>query len=139
MSTQPSPSRKANERQSFAAEVQARFSKGPTDHVGAVKHFEAVELSTLVTVIRDLVAARGLRYQDRVEEIRERLLYNGVAELPSSGDMNLWILSEERQGVGVLVEAKLFHPTERSAEADEYLAEFFRELEERLLKMESPK
>lgn len=122
-----------DEPQSFAAQVEAKFYGGLLPYVGVVRHFEGAELSRVVEAARGLMTSKGLRYKDAVEEIKGRELYTNVAQIAKEGEMNLWIMAEKRTGVGVLIEARMFHLFEFSAEANEYLARFIEELEASML------
>jgi hypothetical protein len=99
------------------------------DHVGSVKHFEGIQISTLTDRIRRLTPSLASRYDDETIEINGNKIYTNVAQVGQEGDMYLWIKGTEVEEVGVVVEVKVFHETEASAVADELLARVVSELE----------
>ena len=115
----------------FAARAEERFFT--LDHVGVVRHFEGVELQRVQSAVRTMLDKRGSGYEDALEERRGKMVYTNVASIRPEGGLTLWVSATLVEPVGVVVEAKLFHTTEQSAEADEQLSLFINELQERIL------
>lgn len=107
--------------ESFARAIEQTFAGRP--HVGAVTHFEGLDLPAVAARVRGALERLHLRYQDAVEDADGRRVYNALALVPAGGGMELWVAAGERQGVGCQIEVRLFHSLEESAQADEYLAE----------------
>ena len=120
-----------DETGSFAARAEERFFT--LDHVGVVRHFEGVELQRVQSAVRSMLDKRGSGYEDALEERRGRMVYTNVASIRPEGGLTLWVSATLVEPVGVVVDAKLFHSTEQSAEADEQLSLFIDELQERIL------
>ncbi len=116
---------------SLAARAEERFFT--MDHVGVVRHIEGIGLEKVEAAVRAMLGGRGVGYQDAVEELRGRTVYTNVAELRPGGSFTLWVSVTLVSPVGVVVDAKLFHRTEESAEADEELSRFVEELQVRAL------
>lgn len=132
MSTVDSTPKRSDRPGSLAAEAEERFFT--LDHVGVVRHFEGVDLGHVASLVRAMLGERGARFEDATEELRGRAVYTNIATLQSDGGMILWLKATLFEGVGVVVDAKLFHSTEQSAEADELLSRLVGNLEERVLK-----
>lgn len=131
MSTPSSAPKHEDSSKSFAARAEERFFA--LDHVGVVRHFEGVDLNRLMPQAKTMLAERGAAYEDDLEELRGRLVYTNVATPQSPHGMTLWLRATLFEGVGVLVDAKLFHSTEQSAEADELLSRFIAELQQKMM------
>jgi len=101
------------------------------DHVGAVRHLEGADLMSVISVIRGVMKSFCQDFRDAVEELRGRLVYTCVAD-SRSGEMKVWVTATQVEGVGVVMDVKLFHQTEASAEADELLADMMGEIESRV-------
>lgn len=133
MSTPDSAPKASDSPRSLSARAEERFFT--LDHVGVVRHFEGVDLQRMVPVVKAMLHERVARFEDAIEELRGRVTYTNIATLQSDGDLTLWLKATLMEGVGVVVDAKLFHTTEQSAEADEQLSLFVGELQERILKV----
>jgi hypothetical protein len=107
---------------SFAAEVEARLRGRP--HVGAVMHFEGAGVSELAALLRHVLDNDRLSHEDAVEEANGAPVFNAVVPIAAGEGMELWLSASEKQGVGCKLELRLFHAIEDSAQADEYLAHF---------------
>lgn len=116
----------------LAARAEERFFT--LDHVGVVRHFEGVEMPPVQSLVRTMLGERGAAFEDSLEELRGRVVYTNIATLQAGGELTLWLKATLFEGVGVVVDAKLFHSTEQSAEADELLSRFVGELQDRVLK-----
>ncbi len=122
---------KENKERSLAKEAQSRFFA--LDHVGVVRHFEGVDLHELENAIRKILVSEGAKFEDSEEQIKGTRVYTNVANFDSSnGSLDLWITGSEVQGVGSIFDAKMFHPTEQSAEADERLSNFVEKLQKEI-------
>lgn len=127
MYTRDSTPKASDSSRSFAALTAERFFA--LDHVGAVKHFEGLELERVVSLTRKILNLRRARFEDATEQIMGRSVYTNVASLQQEGPLTLWITARYVDDVGVILDAKIFHPTDRSAEADELLAHILEELQ----------
>ena len=116
---------------SLAARAEERFFT--LDHVGVVRHFEGVEMRHVRSAVRSMLDERGSGYEDALEERRGRVVYTNVASIRPEGSLTMWLSATLVEPVGVVVDAKLFHSTEQSAEADEQLSLFVNELQKRVL------
>lgn len=123
MST-PDSAPKPVDRVSLAARAEERFFT--LDHVGVVRHFEGVDLEGIIPRVKAAIARNGGPVEDAVEELRGLPVYTAIA--PLKNGMTIWVKATHFAGVGVVVDAKLFHSTEQSAEADEMLSRFVDEL-----------
>ncbi|MDG6911217.1 MAG: hypothetical protein JRN18_02590 [Nitrososphaerota archaeon] len=121
----------SDETGSLAGRAEERFFT--LDHVGVVRHFEGAELQRVQSAVRSMLDERGSGYEDALEERRGRKVYTNVASLRQEGGLTLWVSATLVEPVGVVVEAKLFHSTEQSAEADEQLSLFVNGLQERVI------
>ncbi len=111
----------ADSRRSLAREAQSRFFA--RDHVGVVRHFEGVGLERLINPIRSILDSRGAKFEDSEEQVLGRSVYTNIATFGSpNGPLTLWLTLTEVRSVGSVLDAKMFHQTEQSAEADEALA-----------------
>ena len=129
MSTQGSTPKPNDTAGSFAARAEERFFT--LDHVGVVRHIEGVELQGVMPQVKSILAAHGGQTEDALEEIRGMPVYTAIATLRNG--LTVWVKATQVGGVGVVVDAKLFHSTEQSAQADEQLSLFIDELQERVL------
>jgi len=114
---------------SFSARAEERFFT--LDHVGVVRHFEGVELQSVMPQVKSILAVHGGQTEDALEEIRGMAVYTAIAALRNG--LTVWVKATQVGGVGVVVDAKLFHSTDQSAEADELLTRLVDELQERVL------
>jgi hypothetical protein len=122
---------RANNQKSLAKEAQSRFFA--LDHVGVVRHFDGVDLKRLVDTIRTILVSESAKFEDSQEQMYGTSVYTNIATLDSlNGSLTLWITGTDVQAVGSVFEAKLFHPTEQSAEADERLSSFVEKLHKAL-------
>lgn len=118
-------------KRSLLREAQSHFFA--LDHVGVVRHFEGLDLATLVNKIRALLVSEGAKFEDSQEQVRETLVYTNVANLESlNSSLTLWITVTDVKGIGAVLDAKMFHPTEQSAEADERLSGLVDKLQKEL-------
>ena len=124
MST-PDSTPKPADKVSIAAQAEERFFT--LDHVGVVRHLEGVDLQGIMPRVRSIVAAHGGPVEEAVEELRGLPVYTAIA--PLGNKMTVWFKVTHFAGVGVVVEAKLFHSTEDSAQADEQLSILMDELQ----------
>ncbi|MDV3293837.1 MAG: hypothetical protein LYZ70_06165 [Nitrososphaerales archaeon] len=115
---------------SLAARAEERFFT--LDHVGVVRHFEGVDLDRVVSSLGEMVGAQGRKVEQATEDLRGRLVHTCVVEPWQSEPLILWLTATQVEGVGVVVDAKIFHPTEQSAEADEELSRLMGDLERRI-------
>lgn len=132
MSTPDSAPKARDSTRSLADRAEERFFT--LDHVGVVRHFEGVDLQRVVPLVRAMLDERGAKFEDAIEELRGRVSYTSIGSLQSGDELTLWLKATLVEGVGVVVDAKLFHSTEQSAQADEQLSRFIGELQERILK-----
>lgn len=102
------------------------------DHVGVVRHYEGNDIKDLIAPIRDMLSSRGAKFEDEIGQIQGRVVYTNVATFQSGRALTLWLTATEIQGVGTVLDAKLFHETEQSAEADEQLSLLVEELQQRI-------
>ncbi|MDG6898232.1 MAG: hypothetical protein JRN24_00695 [Nitrososphaerota archaeon] len=109
---------------SLAALAEERFFT--LDHVGVVRHFEGVDLQAAMPRVKSTIARHGGPIEDAVEEVRGLPVYTAIA--PLRNGMTVWFKVTHFEGVGVVVDAKIFHATDQSAEADELLSRFVDEL-----------
>jgi hypothetical protein len=109
-----------------AHRLKTRFGGRP--HVGVVTHFDGLDVPAAVARIRAVAAALDLPLQGAVEEIEGRRVFSAAAPVRRAGGLEVWLVASEQPAVGCTVEARVFHPIEQSAEADEYLAELSRRL-----------
>ncbi|MDG6953516.1 MAG: hypothetical protein JRN33_00830 [Nitrososphaerota archaeon] len=116
---------------SLAEKAEERFFA--LDHVGVVRHFEGVEMRHVRSAVRSMLDESGSGYEDALEERRGRAVYTNVASIRSEGGLTLWLCATLVEPVGVVVDAKLFHSTEQSAEADEQLSLFVNRLQAKVL------
>jgi hypothetical protein len=107
---------------SFVRDLEARLRGRP--HVGAVMHFEGVDVPDLAARLRLLLDDNGLAHEDALEEPNGAPVFNAVAPVTVGEGMELWLSASEKQGVGCKLELRLFHAIEDSAQADEYLVRF---------------
>jgi hypothetical protein len=107
---------------SFASDVEARLRGQP--HVGAVVHFEGIDVAGLATRLRHLLDDSGLGHEAAFEEANGAPMFNAVAAVAVGEGMRLWLCASEKPGVGCKLELRLFHTLEDSAQADEYLTRF---------------
>ncbi|MEN3048547.1 MAG: hypothetical protein ABDH63_07200 [Candidatus Caldarchaeales archaeon] len=104
--------------------IRAFFAK---PHVGTVKHFDGVTLEELEGALRDVICTAGLRFEMEIEEHEWKPVLNALVDL---GDgLQCWLRAEEHQDSGCLIEAKVYHPLELSAQADERLTQLMYEVE----------
>ena len=129
MSTQGSAPKPSDTAGSLAARAEERFFT--LDHVGVVRHFEGMGLQSVLPQVKSILAAHSGKTEDALEEIRGMSVYTAISALENG--LTVWIKATEVGGVGVVVDAKLFHSTDQSAQADEQLSQFIDELQERLL------
>ncbi len=107
---------------SFAADVEARLRGQP--HVGAVVHFEGVDVAGLGARLCGFLDDSGLGRQAAYEEADGAPVFNAIIPIAAGEGMELWLSASEKPGVGCKLELRLFHVLEDSAQADEYLARF---------------
>ena len=112
---------------SLAATAEERFFT--LDHVGVVRHVEGVDLTAVVPQVKRLLDRRGATFEDATEVVNGITVYTSIAHFAKSG-FTMWVKASEFEGVGILVDAKVFHDPEGGAAADEELSEFMAELEE---------
>lgn len=117
---------------SLAATAEERFFT--LDHVGAVRHIEGADLRSVLPHVKAMLNEGGAKFEDAVEELRGMMVYTNIATFKPPKGLTLWVKATQFEGVGVVVDAKLFHTTDQSAEADEELSRFMAELEERVLR-----
>lgn len=101
----------------FAARAEERFFT--LDHVGVVRHFEGVDLQGVIPQVKSILAAQGGQVEDALEEIGGMAVYTAIA--PFGEGLTAWLKATQVGEVGVVVDAKLFHSTDQSAQADERL------------------
>ncbi len=106
--------------QAPASAMERRFAARP--HVGTVTHVEGREPGAVVARLVGALEALGLPAEEAVEDVRGQRLYSVVAGVPLGEGMELWLVVSEVAEVGCKVETRLYHVTEESALADEYLA-----------------
>lgn len=123
MST-PDSAQNGPDSPSLAARAEERFFA--LDHVGVVRHFEGVDLQAIVPRLKSMLGREGGPVEDAVEQVRGLPVYTAIA--PLKDGMTAWFKVTHFEGVGVVVDAKLFHSTDQSAEADELLARFLGQL-----------
>lgn len=128
MSTQGSTPKPSDTATGLAARAEERFFT--LDHVGVVRHFEGMELKGVTPQLKSILAAHGGKTEDALEELRGLPVYTAISAL-SSG-MTIWVKATQVGGVGVVVDAKLFHSTDQSAEADELLTRLVDEIQEKM-------
>jgi hypothetical protein len=125
----PSSAPKANDRGgTLASQAEERFFT--LDHVGVVRHFEGVGLDRITLSVSATVDASKTKVEQATEEVGGRTVYTCIASDWPRRPLVLWLKATLFEGVGVLVDAKIFHPTESSAEADEALSSFMEKLGE---------
>lgn len=120
----------ADSKDSLSKEAQSRFFA--EDHVGVVRHFEGVDLDLFVRTVRGVLASEGVKFRESKERVDDILVYTNVGELDSNRALTFWITITEVRGVGSVLDAKVIHPTDYSAEADERLAAFVDKLSKTL-------
>ncbi|HIQ30056.1 MAG TPA: hypothetical protein EYH45_05775 [Candidatus Caldiarchaeum subterraneum] len=91
-------------------------------HVGLVKHVEGVSSEEAkLRIIKVLERLRVGKY--KVVEYEEPERTDIVAELVYNGSkLTIWFVLLERGDVGCVIEIRVYHKMEESAEADEYLS-----------------
>lgn len=114
---------------SLAARAEERFFT--LDHVGVVRHLEGMDLEGLVPCLKEVLSGRSPKSEESIEEVRGLKVYTNVSENLKGGNLTLWVKATQVEGVGVVVDAKLFHSTDESAEADEELSDLMNELQAR--------
>ncbi len=130
MSTAGSIPKPSDSARSLAARAEERFFT--LDHVGVVRHFEGVDLNNVVSSLGEMVDAQGGKLERMTEDLRGRLVHTCIVELWRGESLTLWLTATQVEGVGVVVDAKIFHPTEQTAQADEELSRLMGELEGRI-------
>lgn len=105
---------------SFAGDIEAGMRGQP--HVGAVVHFEGIDVAGLGARLRHLLDDSGLKHEAVFEEANGTPVFNAVAPVAIGEGMRLWLCASEKPGVGCKLELRLFHALKDSAHADEYLA-----------------
>ncbi len=118
----------AVEKDSLAFKTEAAFIG--RDHVGAVRQLDGIELSKLISIVRETLLSYRLEYEEELLASSE--LYTCVSRLPFADDTYLWVKGVQVK-VGVVVDVKVIHRTEESAIADEFLTKFLGMLESKSL------
>jgi hypothetical protein len=108
-----------NNNLSLSNKIEKMFAG--KDHVGVVKHFEGADLDYFVNVTRNLMKEIGKKYEDSIEVKKQRVVYNNLCYL--SDNLYLWIKGTQTD-FGILLEMKIYHPTELSGLSDELLNKF---------------
>jgi hypothetical protein len=108
-----------NDNLSLSSKIEKMFAK--RDHVGVVKHFEGIDIDYFVHITRNLMKEIGKKYEDSIEVKKQRIVYNNLCYL--SDNLYLWIKGTQTD-LGVLLEMKIYHPTELSVLSDELLNKF---------------
>jgi hypothetical protein len=111
---------------SFASAAERRFAARP--HVGAVTHFEGLDVPDTAQRVRALLDELGLAPEVALEQAHDRQLFTAVAALPGGDGMELWLVVTPQPAVGCKVEMRVYHADQDSASADEYLASLARRL-----------
>jgi len=114
----------------FAETAEERFFT--LDHVGVVRHIEGYDLQAVIPVVRQILQDRRAKFEDAIETVNGIAVYTNVASLSKIDEFTLWVKASQFEGVGVLLDVKVFHTTERSAKADEELSRLVAELEDRV-------
>jgi hypothetical protein len=106
---------------SFSIKIEKMFLG--KDHVGIVRHFEGINIDSFVNFIRRLMKEIGKRYEDCVEEINQKKVYNNLCYLNEKEKLYLWIKATQIN-IGLMIEIRIYHPTELSVLSDELLSRF---------------
>lgn len=131
MSTQGSEP-KASSPGTLASRAEERFFT--LDHVGVVRHIEGVGLDLVVSSLEPILGEGMARVERATEEIRGLMVHTCIAPDWPRPPFTLWLTAKQFEGVGVVVDAKIFHSTDSSAEADEELSRFMERLQEDVVK-----
>ena len=120
---------------SFAARAEERFFT--LDHVGTVRHFEGLDLNAIAPLAKRILLDHGAEFEDATETLNGITVYTSIASSFGGGKFTVWLKASQFEGVGVLMDVKIFHSTEQSAAADEELSGLMAELEERVARLRS--
>lgn len=104
-------------------------------HVGLVKHIEGITLDEakerIRGVLEDLQTGEYKVIEEAGEEVDKRA--DVIAYLVyKNSKLKLWITITERGDVGCVIEARVYHEMDESAEADEYLSLLSRIIDDRV-------
>jgi len=114
---------------SFAKRVEKLFAG--KDHVGIVKHYEGIEIDKFIEYIHEILESQSIKYEDAIEDIKDKINYNCVGIIDDKKKLFLWIRAIKID-FGILAEIKLYHPTELSSFSDEFLSNLVYNLENKL-------
>ena len=95
-------------------------------HVGLVRHVEGVNIEEAKKRISKILKDLQINQYKIVEEVDEsEKRVDVVAFFKYKGsELKLWMTVTEKSDVGCVIEIKIYHKMEESAEADEYLSIF---------------
>ena len=104
-------------------------------HVGLVKHVEGVYVNEVREAIGRILEDTCVGGYRVIEERGSERRVDVVASLTYRGsELRLWITITERSDVGCIIEIKVYHGMEESAEADEYLTLLSQMIDEKVAK-----
>ena len=104
-------------------------------HVGLVKHVEGMYVDEVKETIGRILEDTHVDGYKVIEEEGSEKRVDVVASLTHRGsELRLWITITERSDVGCVIEIKVYHRMEESAEADEYLALLSQMIDEKVAK-----
>jgi hypothetical protein len=104
---------------SLSVKIEKMFAG--KDHVGAVKHLDGIDINSFVNFVRNIMKEIGKKYEEAIEVKNQRNIYNNLCYL--SENLYLWIKATQTD-IGLLLEIRIYHPTELSASSDELLNKF---------------
>ncbi|MEM2237358.1 MAG: hypothetical protein QXR26_04075 [Candidatus Caldarchaeum sp.] len=90
-------------------------------HVGTVKSIEGITVLRLAETLHNILKSLNMDYEYSVENDGNRYTLDFVASFRQRSPMQLWIYAYESY-IGCVVEIKVYHELELSAEADEVLS-----------------
>lgn len=130
----PNSKASANSKaKSLAERAEERFFT--LDHVGTVRHIEGFDLNAITPLAKRILRDHGAEFEDATEKVKGITVYTNIASSFGDEGFTVWLKASQFEGVGVLLDVKIFHSTEYSAAADEELSRFTAELEERVAEL----
>ncbi|MEM0117378.1 MAG: hypothetical protein QXV32_02925 [Conexivisphaerales archaeon] len=114
----------AVDKESLAFKTEVAFLG--KDHVGSVRHFEGLSLSYFIEATRKELSGLNLDYKEEKLALKGRNVYTSVAE--AGKGIYIWVKALELEA-GVVVEIRVVHGTEDSAQADELLSNLLGKIE----------